>query len=186
MEGKTCTCLAGIILSDPKVISGSPLHLMPRYVLRDQSHALAMIRSRDPCTLRSRCYPAVCLMPRMYRLKYLQEHAEYSRRAVLQVQQPKLHLPPQWVQGPVAVVMARYSRRGCECRHRRDSRFWEGTTKLAVAPLVPAWEADDVPDVGYARKVAQKTIEPKTEAPVRHTSVSSKVHIPLQGPVRGI
>jgi hypothetical protein len=30
---------------------------------------------------------------------------------------------------------------------------------LAVAPLVPAWKADDIPDVGCAGEVAQKTIE---------------------------
>lgn len=57
-------------------------------------------------------------------------------------------------------------------------------TQLTVAPFVPAWKAYDVPDVGNPRQVAQKTIESEAKPPVRHASVSSKIKIPLQGPVR--
>lgn len=32
---------------------------------------------------------------------------------------------------------------------------WLLPQRLAVAPAVPAWKADDIPDVGDAREVAQ-------------------------------
>jgi hypothetical protein len=52
---------------------------------------------------------------------------------------------------------------------------------LAVAPLMPAWKADDVSDVGNAREVAHKPVESQAEPPMRHAAISSKIDIPLQG-----
>jgi hypothetical protein len=64
--------------------------------------------------------------------------------------------------------------------HRNSLYFVRAST---VAPLVPPGEADYVPDIRDTSEVTQESIESKTKASMRHTAVSSEVHVPLQGAV---
>lgn len=113
-------------------------------------------------------------MPRMSSLKYVQQQREYTR-LVLQVRQNETTLNATVCARPAC---SRYGTlrlgAGMVTRLQRID-ILEGYHRSAVAPLVPAWKADDVPDVGYASKVAQKAIESKAEAAMRYASVPSKV-----------